>query len=97
MAIDFIPYGVATPRQSELRNLIKQAKQVRDALVTQRDMMSHMNDGANWTALESEYGIAAGSGDDAFAELDSYLAKVNSDASISAVKTALDQLVAKMG
>jgi hypothetical protein len=97
MAAGYIPYSASTPRQAELRSLIRQLKEVRERLTTVRSQMVQTIDGSDYTAMESEYGIAAGKGDEAFAELDSCLAKLNSDASQTNILAAIDQLVAKMG
>src|SRR5687767_697241 len=97
MAIDYIAWNSGTPRQSEFRTLLRQFKQARDNLATQLQMMEHMHDGANYAALESEYGAPAGKGDDVFNELASLLSKVNTDNQVTSVKAAIDQAVAKMG
>lgn len=97
MAAAYIPYGVATPRQGELRSLIRQLKETREKLTTVRSQMVQMIDGSDYSALESEFGIVTTHGAGAFAEIDSCLAKLNTNSSVTDVLAAIDQLVAKMG
>ncbi len=93
----YIPFGSSTSRQSELRSDVRHLQDVIGRLARHRGQMIQMIDGSDYTALESEYGVAAGKGDDLFNELDSLLSKVNTNDSVSNTKAAVDQMVAKAG
>jgi predicted RecB family endonuclease len=96
MATTYIPLSAATPEQNALRNLIRELIETRDNLLRKRNAMTHMIDGATYTAMESVFAIEAGWGDDAFAELDAFLQKINGSGNDTAgVFAALNQLAAK--
>ena len=96
-AINYIKYATGTELQSRLKSAINGLHANHNELVFLLDKMNSMNDDADFSAVEAEFGIEAGYGDDARNELASYMAKMTTDASVTAVDAARKQLIAKMG
>ena len=100
-AIDAIQYSASTPYQQELRSTIRQLGDNHAKLEFLLNKMNHLNNDSDFTALESEFGIPAGKGDDARDELASYLSKTNvtggAGNTVFNVKDAREQLIAKLG
>lgn len=56
-----------------------------------------MIDGADYTMLEAQFRCQAGAGSTLIGEMNSVLGKIDTDSSVTNVKTAIDQLLAKLG
>jgi hypothetical protein len=97
MAIGHIDYN----RQSEYGKQLKQAtsdfETGLNALIEQRDTLIQMKDGANFTTYAlTKYGFPSTAvADAALAEIESALAKVTVDTSVSGTKAALNQMLDK--
>ena len=109
MAANFIELDKATDRGRGLTRGLQMIREGLELLVHERDVMIQMRDGdgsqaAHYDVLASEAGYIANDYADAnaaakasFDELDSLLAKLNTDGSVSFVKAAIYQACAKHG
>lgn len=69
MAIDFIPITVSGNLQSQaqqLKNLTLQVTQVYTTITALRNVMTHLNDGVDFSRLEAQFGLSAGDGQRVF-------------------------------
>ena len=69
MAVDFIPITVGSNMQSQaqqLKNLTLQVTQVYMQTVSLRNLMTHMNDGVDFSQLEKQFGLPTGKGQEVF-------------------------------
>lgn len=62
MAIDHISVNKSAPMASLLIAAINAQRTGYERMKQVREVMSHLNDGSDWTALETAFGIAAGKG-----------------------------------
>jgi hypothetical protein len=98
MAIGHIDYN----RQSEYGKQLKRAADDFESglkgMIEQRDMLIQMKDGADFTTYAlTKYGFASTAvADAALAEIESALAKVTVDSSVSGTAAALNQLFDKL-
>jgi hypothetical protein len=97
MAIDFIEYNASTEYGSRLKSAIRNLDANQHELELLLAKMNRMNDDNDFSAMETQFGITTGKGDDARNELASYLAKVTGDGQVEFVAAARAQLVAKLG
>jgi hypothetical protein len=69
MAVDFIPITVGSSAQTQaqqLKNLTIQFTQVYAQTLALRDTMTHLNDGVDFSKLETQFGVPAGTGQEVF-------------------------------
>lgn len=111
MAADIIQFDRSKLPMSEVFSAVQSLRDARDRLKRVRDAITHYRNGADNGADSSNYALltaansfAAGgyaTANDAaraaFLEIDSLLAKLTTDASVSSVMTAVDQCCAKFG
>lgn len=109
MAAAAIFFDPSKPIPIQIRRALTMMLEGRQVLINARAAMLQMRDGdgslaSHYDLLAAQGGYQAGDYADAnaaakasFDELDSLHAKVNSDASVSAVMTALNQAAAKHG
>lgn len=92
MAVTHIPINVSSPKGHQLRLGLDYLEQ---AIVILRDVtasMPGMVDGGNYSHLETQYGLPTGKGETAKAELETLMAKIDTDNAVSNVKATLQQV-----
>lgn len=92
MAYQHISINRASSLGGRLYNAIDQLQSSLAALNELKDAMPFMVDGADYSHLESEFGFQTGKGQLAKAEIDSLMAKLNTDAQVTAVNAAMKQV-----
>jgi hypothetical protein len=101
MAAGAIPINRSVPEGAELYDAIRQLRgAIRRLTDIQASMVQQIDTAPNpddYSLLETHFGLDAGLGDDAKAELDSMLSKLTTDASVSFVAAAIAQACAKFG
>jgi hypothetical protein len=101
MALGSIPIDRTKALGAELYDAIRSIQTGIARLVSLQAIMVQQIDTVpnpdDFSALETQFGFAAGLGDDAKAELDSLLSKFTTDASVSSVLAARNQAAAKFG
>lgn len=96
MAVTYLPIGNTSHGQALLQGF-RNLNAGRDQLERVLAIMTTAQDGSNFTALETAFGLAPGNGTLVYAELSSMLAKITTDASVSNVMSAWNQAAAKFG
>ena len=96
MAIDFIPMG-STQQSQALVGALKAMNNGRDQLFRLFEIMQHCQDGSNFATLETQFGVPTGLGDELYNEMNSFVSKINTDASVANVLAAWNQISAKLG
>lgn len=66
MAKDFISINMQAPQAAMLRNYITNLRAAYNAGAQVREMMTHMNDSTDFSAIETMFGVPAGSGQTVF-------------------------------
>jgi hypothetical protein len=111
MAAEIIQFDPSKQPAAEVISALRQIRDGRDRLKRARDVMIRYRDGAdnagdpsNYDLLQTacsyaagDYGTANAAARASFLEIDSCIAKLTTDASVSAVQTAIDQACAKHG
>lgn len=109
MAADILIYDPIAQPIAEVVSAARALRDARDRLKHARDVLIRYRSGdgssaAHYAILQSKCSFQAGGYADAntatkaaFDEIDSAIGKLTTDASVSAVLTALDQLCAKLG
>lgn len=109
MAADIILFDPLAQPAAEILAAARAVRDARDRLKRARDVLIRYRSGdgssaAHYSLLQTKCSVQAGGYADAnaaakalFDELDSCIYKLTTDASVSAVLTAVDQLCAKLG
>lgn len=97
MAIDHITPNTAVRGGQQLQILADMGRQFLAQLAAVRAVGVHCQDGATYTTLETVMGLPAGTGADVWFLLDSLYQKVTTDASVTGLASALDNLTARLG
>jgi hypothetical protein len=97
VASNYIPIASTTELGNAVKSAVRQVRGGIAILVALQATMVQAIDVANYAALETAFGLQAGDGTRLKAELDSMLSKVTTDASVTFVKAAIDQMAAKIG
>lgn len=97
MAIDHISPNTATRGGQQLQTLSDMGRQFLAQLAAVRAVGAHCQDGANYATLETVMGIPAGTGADVWFLLDSLYQSLTTDAQVTGLKSALDNLTARLG
>lgn len=66
MPINYITVDRARQQGGELLSVIDNLRYYQDRLRQEKEKMDNMTDGADYTAIETQYGIAAGKGDEVY-------------------------------
>ena len=101
MAAGAIPINRSVPEGSELYDAIRQLRssirRLTDIQASMVQLTDTTPDPDDYSLLEEHFGLDAGLGDDAKAELDSLIGKLTTDASVTFVAAAIAQAAAKFG
>lgn len=62
MPTTFIPINISTRLGADLRRAVDQLRDVRDRLERLKNVLDTQVDGANYTLVESQFGLQAGEG-----------------------------------
>ena len=79
----------SSPLGGQLKNALNGARQNIDELYFHKNVMGELAPASDYAALEAAYGIAPGEGAIAKAEIDSAIGKLDTDAQVTGVKSAL--------
>ena len=100
MAAKYIPV-VSTEHGNALKLALKQLAQARSSLLAMQGIMTQAIDTTpdpdDYTLLETTFGLPAGQGAAAKAELDSVVSKITVDSSVTNVAAAITQAAAIFG
>lgn len=66
MAINYITIDRSKDMGRDLLNIIETLRSVQDRLRQHKELMDNMTDGVTYTTIETQYGIAAGKGDETY-------------------------------
>lgn len=66
MPINYITVDRARIQWNDLLNIIDNLRFYQDKLRQEKEKMDNMTDGADYTAIESQYGIPTGKGDEVY-------------------------------
>lgn len=97
MAYAHVPVNLASPHGAELVRLIRQMEAVRTEWTRIRNTMSTMNDGADWSHGETQFGIPTGKGGDVFYMIDVNYSNMHNDESITMSETTMEQCLKQIG
>ena len=92
MAVSHISIQKSSALGGQLYNAIDQLQSSLAKINELRLAMPYMVDGSNYAHLETQFGFETGRGELAKAEIDSLMAKLNSNAQTSDVNAALQQV-----
>ena len=102
MAFQHIHFNDQTQYGRQLRRFLDMAEESDDIMTDVRDVMIQMRDGdgsqaAHYAEVTSKFGFASDAkSKEAFEELDSAYSKTSGNGSVSNVRSARDQLYAKL-
>jgi hypothetical protein len=66
MAINYITVDAARKQGGELLSIIDNLRYYQDRLRQEKEKMENMTDGITYTAIETQYGIPTGKGDEVY-------------------------------
>lgn len=92
MAYQHISINVNSPHGQKLRLGLDYLEQALTILKDEVGAMPFMVDGSNYAHLEQQFGLEAGKGSTAKAELESMLAKLTTDAQVTNVAASMQQV-----
>ena len=92
MAYQHISIQQGSPLGGQLYNAISQLESSKAKLNELVNAMPYMVDGSDYSHLEVQFGFETGKGETAKAELESMLAKINTDDSVTNVNAAMLQV-----
>lgn len=92
MAVQHISIQKGSPLGGQLYNAIDSLQASIAKLNELKDSMPYMVDGSDYSHLETQFGLATGSGSLAKGEIDSLMAKLNTNNAVSDVNAALQQV-----
>lgn len=93
MSVNHISIDERKPHGRQLRRGLSLLREALAVLRAEAGAMTVMVDGSDYVYLEDQFGFPAGKGQSAKGELESTLAKFNTDADVTNVKAATDQLL----
>ena len=83
MAITYITVDRSKHMGSDLLNIIEGFRSLQDRLRQHKEMMDNMTDGVTYTAIETQYGIATGKGDETYNLVAGAVSELNADTNFS--------------
>lgn len=102
MAFQHIHFNDQTPYGRQLRRMLQMSEEADDLMKDVRDLMIKMRDGdgsqdVHYAEVTTRFGFMSDTkSKEAFLELDSAYAKTSGDAQVDTVRSARDQLFAKL-
>lgn len=81
----------------KVREMVAAGRLFRDRLRELTAVGNTMIDGSDYSMLEAQFRCQAGAGQTLIGEMNSVLSKLDTDASVTNVLAAIDQLFAKLG
>ncbi len=97
MAINHIAINTTPPRGRMLQGTVDGLRQVLDQLDRLLDVANQCWAEGDYTQLELLFGIPTGKGANVLYLLNSLSEKLNTDASVTGMKTAIDALLSQLG
>ena len=97
MTVDHISINTGAHYGFRLRTALDNCRNGFKELEFMVDLMSHMNDGSDYSYLETKFGLKAGEGQTVQSEITSALALLRTDDPVSGVYTAIKGLFARLG
>lgn len=92
MPVTHISINTSAPLGHKLRLALDYLESARDSLRDIVASMPGMVDGSDYSYLEAQFGLQAGKGTTAKAELEALMGKLDTDASVTNVKAAMQQV-----
>lgn len=83
MAINYITVDRGKQMGNDLLNIIETLRLYQDKLRQHKELMDNMTDGATYTAIETQYGIVAGKGDETYNLVAGTVAELAADTNFS--------------
>jgi len=90
MAINYITVDRSRQQGGELLSVIESLRYYQDKLRQEKEKMENMTDGVTYTAIETQYGIATGKGDEVYNLVTGATAELAADTNLTQL---LDWLV----
>jgi len=90
MAINYITVDRNRQQGGELLSVIENLRYYQDKLRQEKEKMENMTDGVTYTAIETQYGIATGKGDEVYNLVTGATAELAADTNLTQL---LDWLV----
>lgn len=83
MAINYITVDRSRQMGNELLNIIEMLRLYQDKLRQQKELMDNMTDGTDYTAIETQYGVQTGKGDETYNLIAGTVAELAADTNFS--------------